>query len=154
MNKILSYDEFKVNESFPKAYHDPSYGSDVFRIRYRQNNDLSNKKGSDLLPKPINDLLDTYQIGDIVRGKSISDGSYYDGKVMNIVKDEDGENVEIEIENDGEMILLAPATVTMLDDTGNRKQSVSVVDQEQLDQTQGSSYQNTTYESINNKSNA
>lgn len=154
MNKILSYDEFKVNESFPKAYHDPSYGSDVFRIRYRQNNDLSNKKGSDLLPKPINDLLDTYQIGDIVRGKSVEDGSYYEGKVMKIEKDEDGENVEIEIENAGEMIVLAPATVTLVDDIGNSSQGISDKDQEQLDQTQGSSYQNTTYESINNKSNA
>ena len=150
MNKILSYNKFSedANESFPTAYHDPIYGSDVFRIRYRQVNDLSNKRGSDLASKPINDLLDQFQVGDFVTGKAIEDGSYYTGKIVGIGKDELGENINIEIEVDGEIKKLAPATVTMAEDIGNKKGDPAPADQ-QVDHTSNNDFMPTTYESKN-----
>lgn len=150
MNKIISYNNFseEVSESFPRAYNDPIHGSDVFRIRYRQINDLSNKRGSDLADKPINDLLDQFQVGDFVTGKAIKDGSYYEGKIISIGKDEEGENIKIEIEVDGEITRLAPATVNMADDIGNQK-NVTAPEVDQIDHTANSNFTPTTYESNN-----
>ena len=150
MNKILSYNNFseEVNESFPRAYHDPMYGGDVFKIRYRQLNNLSNKKGSDLASKPINDLLDQFQVGDFVTGKAIENGSYYTGKIVGIGKDELGENIDIEIEVEGEVRKLAPATVTMAEDIGNKKNGTAP-EVDQIDHTSNSDFTPTTYESQN-----
>lgn len=155
MRKILPYDDFlvKLDESFPRAYQDPIYSSDVFRIRYRQLRDLSNKKGSDLAKKPVNDFLDGFQVGDAIRGKSIEDGSYYTGNIITIKKDEKGENVAVEIENAGQKKNLAPATVTFVDggDRGNTKGFVTKEpNQSELDLTQGVLIP-TTYESVTSK---
>jgi len=150
MNKIISYNKFsEINEGYPQAVHDPVFGSDVFRVRYRQVNDLSNKRSSDLIKKPINDLLDTFQVGDVVSGKAIKDGSFYEGKIISIGKDELGENIDIEINVEGELILLAPATVTLVDDIGNSTQGDAPVG-DQLDPTTNGDFIPTTFESNKN----
>lgn len=90
---------------------DPTYGNSVFKIRYRSINDLSNKKGSDLIDKPINDLLDGIEVGDAIIGLGIKDEKPHTGNVVNIKKDEKGENISIEIEEDGIIIKLAVGSV-------------------------------------------
>jgi hypothetical protein len=154
MNNILLYEDF-LKESYPRAYHDPIYGSDVFRIRYRANSDLSNKRAEDAVKKPINDLLDSYGIGDIVRGKSVEDGSFYTGSVIGIEKDEKGENISIYIEHDGTKLELAPATVTFAQDgdRGNTKATTNAgPDEDQLDRGHHDTFAPSTYESKKNTS--
>lgn len=148
MGKILKYLEF--NEAFT-VYSDPMYGGDVFRIRYRAIDDLSNKRGSDLPPKPVNDVLDGFQEGDIVRGKDLIDGEYKSGTIVSIEKDERGENVGISIEIDGEIIELAPATVTFEEggDRGNIKPSpIDTPNQAAIDIANSNTFVPTTYESM------
>lgn len=149
MNNILQYEDF-LKESYPRAYHDPIYGSDVFRIRYRSNSTLSNKRAEDTVKKPENDLLDKYGIGDVVRGKSVSDGLYYAGIVVDIDRDERGENTAIYIEENGKRIELAPATVTF-DDGGDRGNSQSFQnanpDEDRLDRGHHDTFVPSTYES-------
>jgi hypothetical protein len=152
MNNILLYEDF-LKESYPRAYHDPIYGSDVFCIRYRSNSTLSNKRAEDTVKKPENDLLDNYGIGDVVSGKSVSDGSYYSGIVVGIDRDERGENISIHIECDGKRVELAPATVTF-DHNGDKGNSKSVQnagpDEDQLDRGRHDTFVPSTYESKKN----
>lgn len=153
MVNILRYEDFKLSESFPSVFSDPMYGSDIFRIRYRSNSDLSNKKGSDAIPKPVNDLLDKFQEGDIVTGKDVNDGKYKEGKIVFVKKDEEGENVEIFIEYDGQRISLAPATVSFVSngDKGNRKpDNITAYDQFAIDLANSNTFIPTTYESTKN----
>lgn len=153
MRKILPYNKFSnVSEGFPKAYHDPMYGSDIFRVRYRQVNDLSNKKGNDTKPVPTNDLLDGFGVGDVVRGKCVSDGKYYEGKIISIGKDGEGENVTVKIEHEGEMHRLAPSTITFAEngDVGNRRAGSDEPRQDDISITGGPSVIPTTYESKSN----
>ena len=150
MVKILTYHKFSKDlcESFPKTYSDPMYGNDVFRIRYRQINDLSNKRSNDTKPVPINDLLDGFGIGDVVRGKCISDGKYYDGKILSIGKDEEGENITIKIEHEGEVHKLTPSTVSFVEggDIGNRN-PINTNTPDNIDITGNQVFIPTTYES-------
>lgn len=122
MKHILLY------ESYPTVVSDPMFNGDIFRIKLKPLDDLSNRRGSDLPPKPINDLLDKFQSGDIVTGKAIIDGDYVTGKVIKIEKDEKGENTQIFIEHDGEIIELATATVEFDDggDIGNQNTNTYV----------------------------
>jgi hypothetical protein len=147
MRKIKTYSSF-CNEGFPVVFNDPIYGSDVFRIRYRAISDLS-KHRNDAIPEPINDLLDYFQEGDIVRGQNIDGGKYVVGRIMRIKKDSSGENVSIKVKSGGEIITLAPSTVSFVDggEVGNRKPSTKTpVDKEQMDLTRGDTFMPTTYE--------
>lgn len=151
MKKLVSYKKFgNVDESFPQVEHDPIYGTDVFRLRFRQIDDLSNKRSSDLAQKPINDLLDTFQVGDFVSGKSIASGTYHEGKIIKIGKDELGENIDIEIEVDGEMVQIAPATVVLVNDIGNAKQGIAT-GADQYDPNDLGELQPPAFESKSNK---
>ena len=100
---------------------DPEGSNDVFKIRYRSLDDLSTKKSSDTISKPINDLLDGIDVGDTVIGIGIEDNEEHTGNVIKLQKDEKGENVEIEIEEEGEVIELSPGSVKFAEggDKGN-----------------------------------
>ena len=73
---------------------DPTYGNSVFKISYRSVNDLSNKKGSDIIDKPINDLLDGIEVGDAITGLGAHDEKPHTGNVVAIKKDEKGEDLK------------------------------------------------------------
>lgn len=123
MDNLKEYDKF-MNEGSPGIFGDSSFGSDLFRISYKPVGDLSNKKSGRSNKKPKNDLLDEYGIGDMVRGKAIEDGEFYVGIVVSIKKDARGENTAIEIESEGgEIVRLAPATTSFVEDRGNKDMS-------------------------------
>lgn len=104
------------------VFSDPLYGNDAFKVRYKPLDTLSNKKSSDISKKPHNDVLDDYQEGDIVKGIGMTDEEAHIGSIVNIKKDENGENVEISIEEDGVIIKLVPSSVEF-DNSGNRGNS-------------------------------
>ena len=133
------------------AMSDPQYSNPVFKIRYRSNNDLSNKKAPDNIDKPTNDLLDGIEVGDAVTGKSIKDEKKYTGNVVEIKKDDKGENVGISIEDDGIIVDLAPGSVRFAErgDKGNISgKRHEPVDTGNIDYTFGGydNFQPTTYE--------
>ena len=146
MDKILSYKKF--NESFgAQAFSEPMYGSDIFKIKHRALKDMSNKKMDKVNAKPINDLLDRFGVGDIVRGKAISDGSFYEGKIVNIGKDGEGENISISIECEGSVMELASATVTFSEDGGDVGNRVRTnIDSDTTDVSKYAEFEPTSYE--------
>lgn len=101
---------------------DPTYSNDIFRIRYRSLDTLSNKQAPDTIDKPFNDVLDGIEEGDLITGKGIEDSKEHTGCVVRMQKDEKGENTKIEIEEDGEVIELAPSSVKFAEngDKGNQ----------------------------------
>ena len=131
---------------------DPTYGNSVFKIRYRSVNDLSNKKGSDIIDKPINDLLDGIEVGDAITGLGVQDEKPHTGNVVAIKKDEKGENVSVEIEEDGVVLKLAVGSVKFATngDKGNvTDKKGKATDTGNIDYTFGGydNFQPTTYES-------
>lgn len=138
------------------AMSDPQYANSVFKIRYRSVNDLSNKKAPDSIDKPVNDVLDGIEEGDVVTGKGIEDGQEHTGNVVRIKKDENGENVEIEIEEDGQVIEISASSVKFTEqgDRGNRAGiKGEPADTGNIDYTFGGydNFQPNTYESDNSK---
>ena len=115
MKHIKLFEELNVET-------DPSYANDVFKIRYRAIGDLSIKKAPDSIDKPINDLLDGIEVGDVVIGRGIEDDEEHSGNVVRVQKDEKGENSKIEIEDEGEVIELSPGSVKFAEngDKGNK----------------------------------
>ncbi len=91
-----------------------TYENPIFKLKFKSLTDLSIKKGSDLISKPINDLLDGINIGDIISGKGIADKEQHEGPVTSIKKDNDGENKSILIEEDGVIIELYPGSVKIV----------------------------------------
>jgi hypothetical protein len=142
----------KLFEDLPSMW-DPTYANPVFKIRYRSNNDLSNKKAPDTIDKPVNDVLDGIEVGDVVTGRGIDDENEHTGNVVRVQKDEKGENVKIEIEEEGEVIGLSPGSVKFAErgDKGNRAGiKGEPADTGNIDYTFGG-YDNfapTTYESV------
>lgn len=120
MLHLITYDTF-INEGAPTVVYDGSPGSELFHIKYLSLDDLANKRSSKSNEKPTNDALDIYTIGDIIRGKSIEDGEYYEGTIVNIEKDINGENTSVKITIDGEIIELMPLTIAFIEngDKGN-----------------------------------
>jgi len=138
------------------AMSDPLYANSVFKIRFRTNNDLSNKKAPDSIDKPVNDTLDGIEVGDAITGTGIEDEKQHTGNVVNIKKDEKGENIEISIEEDGEVIKLAASSVRFAErgDKGNiAGKRHEPRDTGNIDYTFGGydNFQPTTYESISFK---
>lgn len=136
------------------AMSDPQYANPVFKIRYRSINNLSNKKAPDNIEKPVNDVLDGIEPGDSITGKGIKDGKEHTGTVVRVIKDEKGENVKIEIEDDGQVIFIAPSTAKFAErgDKGNKAGiKGEPADTGNIDYTFGGydSFQPTTYESAN-----
>ena len=74
---------------------------------------------------------------------------YYTGKIVNIGKDDLGENIDIEIKVNGKIKKLAPATVTMENDIGNKNNGIAPTEVDQIDHTTNSNFTSTTYESKN-----
>lgn len=135
-------------EAFPTVYSEPSYANQVFKIRYRQNGDLSNKRGNDLAQKPENDLLDKFAQGDVVSGIGVDDKETHKGHILRIEKDAEGENLSIFIEEDGKQVQLLPSSVKMEDEIGNIVPN-AVADPTALDKfdpTPGDAFQPSTYE--------
>lgn len=136
------------------AMSDPTYSNDVFKIRYKGLNTLSNKAPSDTIDKPVNDVLDGIEEGDVVTGISLADNKEHTGNVVRLQKDEKGENSTIEIEEDGEVMELAPSSVKFAEggNKGNRSGAGTKgepTDTGNSDYTGGSfdTFQPTTYES-------
>lgn len=134
---------------------DPMYSNPIFKIRYRSNNDLSNKKAPDTIDKPVNDVLDGIEQGDLVTGKGTKDEKQHTGIVVRIQKDEKGENVEIEIEEDGEVIEISASSAKFAEqgDKGNRAGiKGEPADTGNIDYTFGGydNFQPTSYESLKN----
>lgn len=111
----------KLYETFPEVMSDPTFANDIFKVKYKPNSDLSNKKGNDTIDKPINDVLDEFAVGDFVTGTGVDDKEEHTGPVLRIEKDSKGENTEIYIEEDGEEVRLLPSTVRMEEEVGNSK---------------------------------
>lgn len=139
---------------------DPTYANDIFRVKYKAVNDLSNKKAPDSIDKPVNDVLDGIEEGDVVIGIGIEDDKEHTGNVVRILKDEKGENTKISIEEDGDVIELAPGSVKFADagdkgnqgspkgasvDTGNSEYSIG-----SYDSAQPATYENVHIKSFNN----
>lgn len=142
-----------IFEAFPTVYAEPTYANQVFKVRYRQNADLSNKKGNDTAKKPENDLLDKFSQGDVVSGTGVEDKETHKGHVLRIEKDSHGENLAIFIEEDGKEVELLPSTVKMEDEIGNLVPN-DVADPTALDKfdpTPGDAFQPSTYEMKNLK---
>lgn len=134
-------------ETFPSVTSEPQYADSVFKIRYRSTNDLSNKKGNDTIDKPVDDVLDGFEPGDLVRGEGL-DGEFYEGKIIRIKRDADGDGSEVFIEADGEQVQLRPSSLSMVGEVGNNRPTPEVAhDEEQMDTTRGETFQPTTYES-------
>lgn len=138
------------------AAADPQYANDVFKIRYRSISNLSNKKAPDTIDKPVNDVLDGIEVGDVITGRGIDDEKEHTGKVVRVQKDEKGENTHIEIEEEGEVIKLGPGSVKFAEegDKGNRAGiKGEPADTGNIDYTFGGydNFQPTTYESRNIK---
>lgn len=95
---------------------DPVVDNPIFKVRYPELDDLSNKRASNALRKPINDLLDGISIGDQVFGKTELDGDEHSGIVTMIKQDKDGENLTIEIEEDGEILQLLPSSIRRVEE--------------------------------------
>ena len=127
---------------------DPMYGNDIFKIRYRQLDDMSNKKAPDTKDKPNNDLLDQFQEGDHVCGKGMHDDKDHVGEVVAIKKDEKGENTEITIEEDGKIVHIKPGTVRFQEDgeKGNKKREVVEPTGTEIYGTNYDTFQPATYE--------
>jgi uncharacterized protein YuzE len=137
------------------AMSDPQYANSVFKIRYRSINTLSNKKAPDTIDKPVNDVLDGIETGDLVTGKGIHDEKEHTGNVVRIQKDEKGENIKIEIEEDGEVVEISAASTKFAEqgDKGNRAGiKGEPTDTGNIDYTFGGydNFQPTTYESLKN----
>jgi len=111
----------KLFEDLPSMW-DPTYANDIFKIRYRSLDTLSNKKAPDSIDKPVNDVIDGIEEGDFITGKGVEDSKEHTGSVVRVQKDEKGENISIEIEEDGEVIELAPSSVKFAEggDKGNQ----------------------------------
>lgn len=133
------------------AMFDPTYANDVFKIRYRSISTLSNKARPDSIEKPVNDVLDGIEEGDIVTGIGIGDNDPHTGTIVRIQKDEKGENSKIEIEEDGQVIELAPSSVKFAE-SGDKGHRAGIkhepVDTGNIDYTFGGydNFQPTTYE--------
>ena len=127
---------------------DPFYGNDIFKIRYRQLTDMSNKRTPDSIDKPENDVLDDFQDGDTVTGMGLKKDEEYTGEVVAIEKDSKGENIGIKIETDGEIIELKPSTVKLADNgkAGNRKDNIGQPGVNTAYQGQDDTFQPMTYE--------
>ena len=97
------------------------YNNSIFKIRIKSVNDLSNKRAPDSIRKPVNDVLDGMEVGDNISGKS-RDGKEHVGNIVEIKKDENGENVAIEIEEAGIVVELVPSSVKFTEggDIGNK----------------------------------
>lgn len=138
---------------YEEIYSDLPGDNEVFKIRYRSNTDLSNKRTPDTIDKPENDLLDNFQPGDIVTGKGVSDEKSHEGRILRIDKDSKGENLSVFIEEDGEEVELMPSTVEMVEEVGNQeldaaaKNVAAGVNVDQINPTNGDVFGPTTYES-------
>ncbi len=140
----------KLFEDLPSMW-DPTYANDIFKIRYRSLDTLSNKKAPDSIDKPANDVLDGIEEGDFITGKGTEDSKEHTGCVVRVQKDEKGENIKIEIEEDGEVIELAPSSVKFAEqgDKGNKAGiKGEPTDTGNIDYTFGGydNFQPTTYE--------
>ena len=149
MKYLRLYEDFPLLEL--TVFQDPVYANNIFKIRFRQNTDLSNKKGSDTISKPIDDLLDQFQIGDVVHGED-KEGDKHIGKVVNIPRDEDGNGTGIVVEEKGKTHELVVTTVDFYGDgeVGN-KEPGRVDTSKQLtdiDPTAGAAFYGTSYESM------
>ena len=147
----------KLLEDLPSMW-DPTYANSVFKIRYRSNNNLSNKKAPDTIEKPVNDVLDGIEVGDLITGRAIKDEKEHTGSVVRIQKDEKGENSMVEIEEDGEVIEVSPGSVKFAE-RGDRGNKAGIkgepADTGNIDYTFGGydNFQPTTYESTINLKN-
>lgn len=147
MRKIKTFESF-CNEGFPVVLNDPIYAGDVFKVRYRANSDLS-KQRNDAIPEPVNDLLDGFQEGDIVRGKDVQTGKYVKGRIVSLKKNSDGDHTEVKIKHRGEIVSLSPTTVSFTEDgdKGNKSNlGEAPVDKEWMDMTRGDTFTPSTYE--------
>jgi len=122
MLHLINYTKF-ISEGAPSVVYDGSPGNELFNIKYLALDDLANKRASRSNEKPENDALDNYTVGDIIRGKGIEDGEYYEGVILNIEKDIEGENISVKITVDGEIVELMPLTISFIEngDKGNGK---------------------------------
>lgn len=100
------------------TYTDDGIGNNVFIVKYKGLDDMSGNSANRTNSKPINDLLDEFQEGDIVSGEGINDEKTHTGPVVSIKKNEHGDNIEINIEEDGNIIELKVTSVKMEEDRG------------------------------------
>ncbi len=108
-----------LNESLDGGFYDqdPAYTNKVFKVKYTRFNTLSNKKGSDSIPKPVNDPLDGYEVGDIISGENL-DGERIEGAIVNILKDAHGDGMGVNIEFNGVVTPLRTSTISMVSNRG------------------------------------
>ena len=96
---------------------DPAYTNRVFRVKYTKFDDLSNKRASDSKPKPIDDPLDIYEIGDRISGFD-KENNKVEGNIIEIDKDSNGNGIGVYIEVDGRKTAMRLATIKMEMDRG------------------------------------
>lgn len=150
MRYLCLYEDFPISEA--TVFQDPVYANNIFRIRFRQNTDMSNKKGSDTIPKPEDDLLDRFQIGDVVQGED-KDEKKHVGKIVSISRDEEGNGTGVTIEERGKTLELIVTTVEFYGEgeVGNKEPGRANTSKQltDIDPTEGPSFFGTSYESMN-----
>jgi len=109
MKRIAMY------EDFPMMTGDPFYGNDIFVIRYRQVNDLSAKRTGGERRKPNDDLLDRFQVGDIVSGMDDS-GEPHQGRIVQIERDGKGNGTAVHVEDSGRVHRLKVTSLEFMPD--------------------------------------
>ena len=111
----------KVNEFGEGGFYDqdPAYTNKVFKVKYTSFRDLSNKRGSDSKPKPIDDPLDIYEVGDRIPGLD-QENNKVGGNIIEIDKDANGNGIGVYIEFNGKKTPMRLATIKMESDRGGR----------------------------------
>ena len=108
----------KYLKEYSEVVHDPISTSDVFTIKLRSLQDLSNPSNGNHSTKPIDDFLDTYQEGNRVRGVD-REGKSHEGDIVFIKRDGEGDGIQVKVMSDGRIVELMPMSLKMVHDNGN-----------------------------------